>query len=527
MQYTLGVENPAPRPRNVLLIMVDDLRPALAPYGDRVAITPNVQRLANTSVLFSRAYAQQALCAPSRNSMLTSRIPDTVRLYDFYSYWRNSSGNFTTLPQYYKDHGYTTVSVGKVFHPGKSSNGNDDEPYSWSKEPYHPSTEKYKESPVCLDRDGSLHKNLVCPVDIKEMPEGTLPDVQSTEFAVKMLNDFARNDSRSPFFLAVGYHKPHVPLKYPKEFLDLYPLEKMPLPDYRRKPPKMPLVAWNPWTDLREREDVRALNLTFPFQLIPDDFSRRIRQSYYAATSYMDSLVGQLLGNLTDLGLRNNTIVVLLGDHGWSLGEHGEWSKYSDFEVATRVPLLFSVPDLVRKGPRIVKDPVELTDLFPTLVDLSGLPKLQKCPKNDLSRSVPLCTEGVNLSPLIRNPSSTNHRPRSNDIEDGSPRMTTAAFSQYPRPGIQPARDSDKPRLKHIRIMGYSIRTERYRYTEWVAFSPKNFTAHWDERFAVELYDHRSDPDENFNVAESKKHSRLLKKLSAALRNRDRVPTRL
>ncbi|CAG2057986.1 unnamed protein product, partial [Timema podura] len=159
----------------------------------------------------------QALCAPSRNSLLTSRRPDTLHLYDFYSYWRDVAGNFTTLPQYFKQHGYHTMSVGKVFHPGVSSNWSDDQPYSWSQYPYHPSTQKYKESAVCSNSDGTLGKNIVCPVDVHFQPGKTLPDLQSLHAAMKFLKE--RQGSHQPFLLAVGFHKPHVPLKYPRKYL--------------------------------------------------------------------------------------------------------------------------------------------------------------------------------------------------------------------------------------------------------------------------------------------------------------------
>nr|CAD7401951.1 unnamed protein product [Timema poppensis] len=160
---------------------------------------------------------RQALCAPSRNSLLTSRRPDTLHLYDFYSYWRDVAGNFTTLPQYFKQHGYHTMSVGKVFHPGVSSNWSDDQPYSWSQYPYHPSTQKYKESAVCSNSDGTFGKNIVCPVEVHFQPGKTLPDLQSLQAAMKFLKE--RQGSDQPFLLAVGFHKPHVPLKYPREYL--------------------------------------------------------------------------------------------------------------------------------------------------------------------------------------------------------------------------------------------------------------------------------------------------------------------
>lgn len=161
---------------------------------------------------------QQALCAPSRNSFLTSRRPDSLHLYDFYSYWRESVGNFTTIPQFFKENGYYTQSIGKVFHPGKSSNFTDDAEYSWTGVPYHPSTEKYKEAKVCPTLDGKLARNLICPVILNEQPEGTLPDIESINTAVSFLK-FSNKITKKPFFLALGLHKPHIPFKYPRKYL--------------------------------------------------------------------------------------------------------------------------------------------------------------------------------------------------------------------------------------------------------------------------------------------------------------------
>ncbi|XP_039299359.1 LOW QUALITY PROTEIN: iduronate 2-sulfatase-like [Nilaparvata lugens] len=204
--------------QNILLIVVNDLRPALGCYNDKNAYTtPHIDELAANSYVFTRAFAQQALCAPSRNSFLTSRRPDSLLLYDFYSYWRHVVGNFTTLPQFFKERGYVTKSIGKVFHPG-----------------------------LCY------------------------------------------------------YH----------------PLENVPLPDNRQRPYGSPTVAWNPWNDLRERDDIAKLKLLFPFQPMPVDWMKSIIQSYNAAVTYIDELIGELLLTLENEGLDNNTIVALIGDHG-------------------------------------------------------------------------------------------------------------------------------------------------------------------------------------------------------------------
>lgn len=221
---------------NVLFIVVDDLRHLSA---DNVNLT-NIQKLTARGVRFQHAYAQvgtylndmwlsilylpnwhtfqQALCAPSRNSLLTGRRPDSLRLYDFYSYWRDTAGNFTTIPQFFKENGYETYSAGKVFHPGQSSNYTDDYPHSWSHYPYHPQTEIYKDAAVCKDHfTNTLESNLICPVNVKYQPGYTLPDLETLDYAINILKE--RHYNSKPYFLAVGFHKPHIPLKFPKEFL--------------------------------------------------------------------------------------------------------------------------------------------------------------------------------------------------------------------------------------------------------------------------------------------------------------------
>ncbi|KAM9538179.1 iduronate 2-sulfatase isoform 3-T3 [Guaruba guarouba] len=466
---------------NVLFIVVDDLRPVLGCYGDKLVKSPNIDQLASHSVVFSNAYAQQAVCAPSRVSFLTGRRPDSTRLYDFYSYWRVHAGNYSTMPQYFKENGYVTLSVGKVFHPGVSSNYSDDYPHSWSVPPFHPSTEKYENDKTCRGKDGKLYANLVCPVDVTEMPSGTLPDIQSTEEAIRLMN--VMKTSKQKFFLAVGYHKPHIPLRYPQ---------------------------------------------------------RQIRQSYYAAVSYLDTQVGQLLNALDDVGLSNSTIVVFTADHGWSLGEHGEWAKYSNFDVATRVPLMFYVPGMttspVSQGERMFpyldpfshilgfvpqgqsKKVVELVSLFSTVAELAGLQVPPVCPET--SFHVVLCTEG---SSIVRyfNASEEKVKEEKDGCDDTFRCFNeeTVAFSQYPRPADTPQWNSDKPKLKDIRIMGYSMRTIDYRCTVWVRFNPNNFSADFEDVHAGELYMVETDPNQDYNIYNNTSHACFLKKILGFLKH--------
>ncbi|XP_052899267.1 iduronate 2-sulfatase [Anopheles moucheti] len=472
---------------NVLLIILDDFRPAINyGYGDEKAITPNIDQIVKNGFFFENAFAQQSLCAPSRNSMLTGRRPDTVRLYDFYSYWRQTSGNYTTLPQYFKQQGYRTHSVGKVFHPGASSNFTDDFPLSWSEPAYHPSTDEFSNASVCINlEDGQLKRNLLCPVVPEMQPLHTLPDIESTEEAKRFLQTVG-ND---PYFLAVGYRKPHIPFRIPIKYLDQHPVSKFKTLDLDYPPYGLPSVAWSSFLDVRNRDDVQQLNVSFPFGRVPDHFKLQIRQHYYAAVTYVDELIGQLLKDVD----RSRTIIALTADHGWALGEHGEWAKYSNYDVAVRVPLVINAPALqVRNDREKIENVVELLDLYSTLVDLAGLPPLQVC---DVKRphKATTCTEGKSLLPLLLSNSS-----------EYIDRQEWTAYSQYPRPGVYPSifPNSDEPKLKHIKIMGYSMRTERFRYTAWIRFNSANFKRDWSTIYGEELYDHSIDPQENMNLSD-------------------------
>ncbi|KAM3867244.1 iduronate 2-sulfatase [Diretmus argenteus] len=497
--------------------MADDLRTSLGCYGDPVVKSPNIDQLASKSQVFLNAYAQQAVCGPSRTSMLTSRRPDTTRLYDFNSYWRVHAGNYTTLPQYLKSRGYTTMSVGKIFHPGIASNHSDDYPYSWSVPAYHPPSFKHENEKVCKGPDGKLHSNLLCAVTVSEQPGGTLPDLESADEAVRLLRERSNDDT--PFFLAVGFHKPHIPFRIPQEYLSLYPIDKMtPAPD-PNVPKLLPPVAYNPWMDLRRREDVHNLNTSFPYGPIPKDFQLRIHQHYFAAVSYMDAQVGRLLSSLDELGLTDSTMVVFTSDHGWSLGEHGEWAKYSNFDVSTRVPLIFYVPGVTAspgeestfpfidvfsqsehrfKAGKVVRNMVELVDVFPTVSYMAGHRAPEPCP--DVSFKEDLCTEGDNLAYTFRR----------RDRQDEE----AISFSQYPRPADTPQVNSDLPDLEDIKIMGYSLRSWDYRYTLWLGFNPKTYQVNVSDVHGGELYMLEDDPGQDHNVYNDSDYSLMMRKMA-------------
>ncbi|KAI1300194.1 Iduronate 2-sulfatase [Halotydeus destructor] len=480
--------------KHVLFLLVDDLRASVLPAYGGQAIVPNFDRLTSGGVLFENAYAQQALCGPSRTSLLTSRRPDTLELFDnSHHYFRERNGtNFTTLPQYFRENGYVTASFGKVFHPGKISGHDDDYAYSWSRKPFHGSTEQFKNSPVCGNDEQHLGANLVCPVDVNKQPMQTLPDIEATRAAIDFISDHSKNSEMDrKLFIAIGFNKPHIPLKYPAHFLDLY--AEVDVAQHREYPPFAGLLAWNPWMDIRLRDDVNALNLTSPFAYIPDHFQKSIIKSYLAATSYVDSLFGLVMSQLEVTGLLDSTNVVMTSDHGWQLGEHGEWGKYSNFEAALKVPLIISTPETRERGGSRVRDAAELLDIFPTITELAGIGSIEKCPFSPPALS--LCTEGKSLIA-------------------GNGRYV---FSQCPRPSVKPQGNSDQPKMADIKYMGYSVKDtkSRSRYTEWLPFQAMN--PNWNEPVDRELY---LDDDETFNHAFTAKYYSQVEHLSKILRDK-------
>uniref|UniRef100_A0A336M9N0 CSON014130 protein n=1 Tax=Culicoides sonorensis TaxID=179676 RepID=A0A336M9N0_CULSO len=477
-----ALKNASNKHKNVLFIMVDDLRPAFRAIGDKNAITPNIDKLIQKSFYFTNTFAQQSLCAPSRNSILTSRRPDTLKLYDFYSYWRAEVGNFTTLPQYFKENGYFTYSIGKVFHPGASSNFTDDFPASWSLPTFHGKAEEFINSPICIDPlTAKLTNNLLCPIDLNLIPYQTLPDIESTNHGIKILHQAYRN--ATPFFIAIGYHKPHIPFMFPYQYLQYHDISKFNHPTDYFKSHDLPAVAWAPFNDLRKRHDVKSLNVSFPFGSFGQEFAMRIRQHYYASVTYIDDLIGKLFKKVDF----ENTVIVLVSDHGWSLGENAEWAKYTNFDVTLKVPLVIYDPEYSQErhvNGRQINEIVELVDVFPSIAELAGLPEVQTC----LNENEKICSQGKSLVNLMKGkikPSEFN------------------AFSQYPRPGTYPSKypNSDEPKLKDIQIMGYTIRTRQLRYTAWIPFDNENFKGDWSEILAEELYDHIFDDHEKINLS--------------------------
>ena len=479
-----SAEQPA-RP-NVLFIAVDDLRPELGCYGNKIVKSPNIDRLAARGIVFNHAYCQQAVCSPSRSSLMTGRRPDATRVWDLETHFRVALPDVVTLPQYFKANGYHCAALSKIYHHGFEDgrswsephwypNGQtiDTDPADWTKRIVKKTAagvQEFRQATAAADNDkpaaGKAGKGNAFEVSAKS--DDALPDGATAAEAVKRLHDLKTKGQ--PFFLAVGFLKPHLPFVAPKKYWDLYDPEKIPLPATDRLPDGAPAFAGHTNGELHSYANVP------PGNPIAADFAKTLRHGYYACISYTDAQVGRLLDALEQEGLAESTIVVLWGDHGWQLGDHGLWHKHTNFELATRAPLLVSLPKQKSAGQKC-DAPVEFVDVYPTLADVCGLP-------------VPTGLDGTSLKPWIENPAAPKAK---------------VAISQYPRGGVAVEGASGRANL-----MGYSIRDERWRLTLWRDRSSQAIAA-------TELYDEQTDPAETLNLATKPEHKAIIDSLSKHL----------
>ena len=434
---------------NVLLMVSDDLAATLGSYGHPQAQTPHLDALAKEGVIFSRAYCQFPHCNPSRSSFLSGLRPNQTRVTDNADSLYVNIPAVLTLPHHFRQQGYATARCGKLFHLGIPTGLESmDDPQAWDfgtpfidERPYPPK----RNSAVTVQtgkKQGLVWQEI--PGDDDQLCDGA--------FATTAIGWLKKRDADKPFFLAVGFHRPHLPLVAPAKYFDLYPLDKITLPDA-------------PANDV---EDIPApaRNGSVPGYAMtstPEQRRASIR-AYLACVSYVDAQAGRLLASLKEQGLLENTIVIFTSDHGWHLGEHGLWHKRSLFEESARVPLIVSAPGMKGNG-RTSLGLAELTDLYPTLCDLCGIP-------------APSHLQGKSLRPVLNDPASSVHE---------------AAFTQARR-----GKDAEH--------WGRSVRTARWRCTEW------------DEgRNGIELYDHEADPHEYTNLAQAPEHAFILKELRALL----------
>ncbi len=456
--------------KNILFIAVDDLKPSLGVYGDKFAVTPNIDKLASLGTTFTNAHVQQAICAPSRVSLLTGLRPDLTEVWDLETQMRNKNPDIITLPQYFKENGYSTVGMGKIF-DNRSVDRKLDE-LSWSM-PY-----------IKVDVDHSVHGNTITGFQSPEnkkilsqirekatadgVPQGKMwqylrskykPSTESFDIsddgyvdgamtleAISQLKKLSKKNE--PFFLAVGYVKPHLPFVAPKKYWDLYNREEISLAKYQKWARGTVKLSYNNNGEMRSYTDIPdSFNEN---GLINENKQRELIHGYYACVSYVDAQIGKILNVLETNGMLDNTIVILWGDHGWHLGDHGQWAKHSNFEQATRSPLIIVDPDT--KSNNFSSSPVEFIDVFPTLTELTGL-------------DIPESLQGSSLLPILKGKSK---------------RIKDYAVSQYPRGNV----------------MGYALRNERYRYVAWY----KNRSTVEEDVIIKELYDYKNDPNETVNI---------------------------
>lgn len=445
---------PAPKP-NVLLICVDDLKPLLGCYGDKRVHSPNIDRLAKRGVLFERAYCNQAVCAPSRNALMTGVRPTSMGIYDLGTNFRFANSNTVTLSQYFMKHGYRAEGVGKIFHVG---HGNHEDPASWSVPHFQQKSIAYVKPESRANQGLTREEALFANQDARNLPRGAAyesadvpddayPDGKIADEAIRRLRS-ATNKPAEPFFLAVGFLKPHLPFCAPKKYWDLYDRASFTVPALRTAPEGAPKFAPSGWGELRQYSDMPDSGP------VTDEQARTLIHGYHAAVSYMDAQLGKVLDELDRTGLATNTIVLFWGDHGYHLGDHGWWCKHDNYEQSARIPLIVVAPGVAKPGVRAVNALIESVDIYPTLAELAGLPSPQ----------VPPEIEGKSFVSALRNPNvgTKNY-----------------VFHVYPR-GER---------------IGRAVRTTRYRLVEWKVPGRAAETAE------LELYDYETDPLETRNIA--------------------------
>ena len=511
---------PVGRP-NILFIAIDDLRAELGCYGSPIAITPNIDKLASQSLQFNRAYCQQAICGASRASLMTGGRPDTIGVTHNYVKFRDLNPEILTLPQAFMAQGYDTVFCGKVYHHG------DMDPASWNRQPsVHklpagtaptkdgfalPENQKLKAETrkKMFAKYGEVAKLGLAmgpAYECADVPDNTYIDGYHTDLAIATLNEMVEEGDK-PFFFGFGMNKPHLNWVAPKKYWDLYDPAEIELATQVEGPEGGAEVGVHQSLELRVRAGIPKSGDFSP------ELARTMKHSYLACISYVDAQIGRMIAALEESGARDNTIIILWSDHGFHLGEMGMWCKATNYEISTRVPMIIWTPDMPRASRGTTTDAlVELVDMYPTLCDLAGIEE-------------PAHLEGISFAPLIQDPSKP---------------WKTAAFSQFPSPALRewgafPIRPAMRetyfgPLLMEVEdrikeqmgekwerdlfenhLMGYAMRTQRYRLIAWLDTRDPEA-----DPIFVELYDHETDPDETTNVAEQNPElvKQLLEKLS-------------
>ncbi|CAA6690692.1 MULTISPECIES: sulfatase [unclassified Lentimonas] len=489
---------------NVLFIAIDDLRPELGCYGSEIAISPNLDKLASQGLLFNRAYCQEAICGPSRASLMSGMRPDSNRVVENSANLRELNPDLVTLSQHFIANGYEAVQIGKIYHNLVHS----DPEFSWSrdpariklKKPYYPYALKENRAIQARNKKTleAKYGKGIGRTGIVQGPAYEFADVADTEYrdgynaqvAIATLKEMLQEDK--PFFLGMGFYKPHLDFIAPKRYWDMYDHDDIPLATQVEGPKDGAAMGLHASFELRVRDGIPKSGD------IDDELARNLKHAYLACVTYIDAQIGLVIEALEEAGVRDNTIIIVWGDHGWHLGDMGIWGKATNYEIATRVPMMIWTPDMPAGSRGKTTDAlVELVDIYPTLTELAGLP-------------MPDHLEGTSFTPLLADPS----RP-----------WEAAAFSQFPDPALREwAANPLSPGMRETffgpliqevegriieqqgekwdrdlfenRLMGYTMRTDRYRLVVW-----KDVTNPTAEPVFVELYDHDQDANETVNIA--------------------------
>ena len=496
----------ADQPPNILFIAIDDLRPELGCYGSPIAQSPHLDCLASEGLRFNRAYCQQAICSPSRASLMTGARPDTIGVIENTAYFRDLNPGIVTLPQHLIANGYETVYCGKIYHAKMTDNDQ-----SWSRRPawktcryqrpklpggyaLPENQQTWLENKQAMlakygpgGSGGLVHGPAYEAADVEDHVYG---DGFNTQLAIATLQDHLKHKPDQPLFMALGLVKPHLDFIAPKKYWDLYDRSTIKTASQVSPPEGGAATGLHASFELRTRHGIPKSGP------IGEELARTLLHGYYACVSYVDAQVGLMIDALEQAGVRDNTIIIVWGDHGWHLGDMGIWGKATNYEIATRVPMLIWTPDMKTHG-AATDALVELVDIYPTLCDLSGVP-------------LPEHLEGQSFAPLLTEPSQP---------------WKKAAFSQFPNPALREwaanplsagmrqtffgplIQDVETRIIKQQgdrwdrdlfenHLMGYTMRTDRYRLVLW-----RDYRDPERPPVFVELYDHQNDPSETRNVA--------------------------
>lgn len=514
-------ENEAVKKPNILFIAIDDLRPELGCYGSDVAITPNLDRLASDGMRFNRAYCQQAICSPSRASLMTGARPETINVIENFTYFRDLNPDIVTLPQHLRSNGYETVYCGKIYH-GQFT----DEELSWSRQAAHKKVAVDKPNLIggyYLPENQAIFKKNQAAMKAKygdkskyglgkgpayemaDVPDHTYPDGYNAQLAIATMKDMLEKEDK-PFFLGLGFKMPHLDWLAPKRYWDMYDRNKITTAPEDNAPNNGAAMGLHASFELRARHGIPKQGP------IEGDLATTLKHAYLASVTYIDAQVGRMITALDEAGIRDNTIIMVWSDHGWHLGDMGIWGKATNYEIGTRVPLIVWTPDMPKESRgKSTEALVELIDMYPTLCDLAGI-------------NPPEHLEGQSFRPLLTDPSR---------------KWKQAVFSQFPNPALREwaanplspgmretyfgplieeveARIKDQQKEKWDRelfendLMGYAMRTDRYRLVAW-----KDRKTPGKAPLFVELYDHENDSGETENIAEN--HPELVADLLARL----------